>query len=105
MGKADQKQVDEIPNSGKISLGMSVIMRVSLRDGTYHEVGTTIVMRYTNLIRDRTSAMDISRTAKGKQQHLRKPRKKQQQMHSKELCATLAMCSEIVYTTRTTYKR
>ncbi|CRG85441.1 DNA repair and recombination protein radC [Talaromyces islandicus] len=29
--------VDESPNTGKISLGLSVIIRVTLRDGTYHE--------------------------------------------------------------------
>lgn len=29
--------VDEHPTTGKISLGLSVIMRVTLRDGTYHE--------------------------------------------------------------------
>ncbi|KAL4785755.1 hypothetical protein BJX76DRAFT_323552 [Aspergillus varians] len=29
--------VDESPNTGKVSLGLSVIVRVSLRDGTYHE--------------------------------------------------------------------
>ncbi|KAF9887884.1 DNA repair protein rad52 [Aspergillus nanangensis] len=29
--------VDEHPNTGKISLGLSVIVRVMLKDGTYHE--------------------------------------------------------------------
>jgi len=29
--------VDESPGSGKISLGLSIIVRVSLKDGTYHE--------------------------------------------------------------------
>ncbi|KAJ5747800.1 uncharacterized protein N7511_009496 [Penicillium nucicola] len=29
--------VEENPNTGKISLGLSVIMRVTLRDGTFHE--------------------------------------------------------------------
>lgn len=29
--------VDENPNTGKVSLGLSVIIRVSLRDGTFHE--------------------------------------------------------------------
>lgn len=32
------RQVDEHQSSGKISLGLSVIVRVTLRDGTYHEV-------------------------------------------------------------------
>lgn len=31
-------QVEENQNTGKISLGLSVIMRVTLRDGTFHEV-------------------------------------------------------------------
>ncbi|KAJ5787248.1 hypothetical protein N7457_002238 [Penicillium paradoxum] len=29
--------VEESPNTGKVSLGLSVIMRVTLRDGTFHE--------------------------------------------------------------------
>ncbi|KAE8373440.1 hypothetical protein BDV26DRAFT_285118 [Aspergillus bertholletiae] len=29
--------VDESPNTGKISLGLSVVVRVTLKDGTYHE--------------------------------------------------------------------
>lgn len=28
---------DEVPNTGRINIGLSVIMRVTLRDGTYHE--------------------------------------------------------------------
>lgn len=38
--------VDESRESGRVSLGLSVIMRVTLKDGTYHEVskiGTTLV--------------------------------------------------------------
>lgn len=31
--------MEESQNSGKISLGLSVIVRVTLKDGTYHEVG------------------------------------------------------------------
>lgn len=31
-------QVEESPNTGKISLGLSVIVRVTLKDGTFHEV-------------------------------------------------------------------
>ena len=30
--------MDESPSTGKITLGLSVIVRVTLRDGTYHEV-------------------------------------------------------------------
>jgi len=37
-GVAKGFQVDESQSSGKISLGLSVIMRVTLRDGAYHEV-------------------------------------------------------------------
>jgi DNA repair and recombination protein RAD52 len=29
--------VDENPTSGKVSLGLSVVVRVTLRDGTFHE--------------------------------------------------------------------
>ncbi len=32
--------MDESASGGKISLGLSVIVRVTLRDGTYHEVRT-----------------------------------------------------------------
>lgn len=35
-------KVDESPTTGKISLGLSVIVRVTLRDGTYHEVRTAL---------------------------------------------------------------
>lgn len=31
--------MDESQSSGKVSLGLSVIVRVTLRDGTFHEVG------------------------------------------------------------------
>lgn len=31
-------QVDESQSTGKVSLGLSVIVRVTLKDGTYHEV-------------------------------------------------------------------
>lgn len=34
----DWTQVDESRESGRVSLGLSVIMRVTLKDGTYHEV-------------------------------------------------------------------
>lgn len=35
--KCDMDFVDEDPNTRRISLGLSVIMRVTLRDGTFHE--------------------------------------------------------------------
>lgn len=31
-------QVEEIPNTGRVNMAASVIMRVTLRDGTFHEV-------------------------------------------------------------------
>ena len=34
----DWEQVDESRESGRVNLGLSVIMRVTLKDGTYHEV-------------------------------------------------------------------
>lgn len=36
--KLNFSQVDESQSTGKVSLGLSVIVRVTLRDGTYHEV-------------------------------------------------------------------
>lgn len=32
------RQVEESQSTGKVSLGLSVIVRVTLRDGTFHEV-------------------------------------------------------------------
>jgi DNA repair and recombination protein RAD52 len=31
-------QVDENENTGKVNLGLSVIVRVTLKDGSFHEV-------------------------------------------------------------------
>lgn len=36
--RPDYCQVDENQTTGKVSLGLSVIVRVTLRDGTFHEV-------------------------------------------------------------------
>ena len=41
-------QVDENENTGKVNLGLSVIVRVTLKDGSFHEV--------------RKSSSDMSRT-------------------------------------------
>lgn len=41
-------QVDENENTGKVNLGLSVIVRVTLKDGSFHEV--------------RKSNFDMSRT-------------------------------------------
>ena len=35
---ANKQKVEEVPATGKFNMGISVIMRVVLRDGTYHEV-------------------------------------------------------------------
>ena len=48
-------QVEESQHTGKISLGLSVIVRVTLKDGTYHEVCTDFV----SFIRE-SKAIDIS---------------------------------------------
>lgn len=42
-------QVDESPNTGKVSLGLSVIVRVTLKDGAYHEVCTSNPTQATSL--------------------------------------------------------
>lgn len=42
-------QVDESPNTGKVSLGLSVIVRVTLKDGAYHEVCTSNPTQTTSL--------------------------------------------------------
>lgn len=76
-------QVDESQSSGKISLGLSVVMRVTLRDGTYHEVRhfcrfyCVIWMAYNA---GRMSDMAISRIARVKPLLSRKLRKKEPQM-------------------------
>ena len=38
-------QVDENQSTGKVSLGLSVIVRVTLRDGTYHEANYNTPLR------------------------------------------------------------
>jgi len=35
---ANSEKVDENATTGKISLGLSTIVRVTLKDGTFHEV-------------------------------------------------------------------
>ncbi|KAF3891997.1 hypothetical protein GY631_4463 [Trichophyton interdigitale] len=56
-----QDFADENPTTGKVSVGLSVIVRVTLKDGTYHE------------------DMDILKTVKGKLLRSKKLRKKELQ--------------------------
>lgn len=48
--------MDESQNTGKVSLGLSVIVRVTLRDGTYHEVDPPAVwcasLRFAHWVQD-----------------------------------------------------
>jgi recombination DNA repair RAD52 pathway protein len=37
-------QIDENQNSGRVTMGLSVVMRVTLKDGTYHEVRTSLLV-------------------------------------------------------------
>lgn len=81
-------QVDESPNTGKVSLGLSVIVRVTLKDGAYHEVCTGTppskpplcghkVDSQTNIRMLDTGTL---KTAKGRLPLLRRRKKKQQPM-------------------------
>ena len=72
------RQVDENQSTGKVSLGLSVVVRVTLRDGTYHEVIFGEPRRPSSHMLKciRTSGTDISRIAKAKLQLLRKQRRR-----------------------------
>lgn len=43
-------QIDENQNSGRVTMGLSVVMRVTLKDGTYHEVIFISVFRPIGVI-------------------------------------------------------
>jgi hypothetical protein len=49
-------QVDEL-QGGKVSLGLSMVVRITLKDGTYHEVIRVLIATPALLTRSRTSAM------------------------------------------------
>lgn len=40
-------QIDENQNSGRVTMGLSVVMRVTLKDGTYHEVRILPIVQST----------------------------------------------------------
>lgn len=76
-------QVEESQHTGKISLGLSVIVKVMLKDGTFHEVRfqpASFVGDQSAYTCCRISATDTSKTAKEKPLLSRRPRKKGQQM-------------------------
>lgn len=80
-------QVEESPNTGKISLGLSVIIRVTLKDGTFHEVRAMLFEGgpFTNidpLDFIRTSDTVTSKTAKGKLRLLKRPKRRARLMVS-----------------------
>lgn len=77
-------QVEESQHTGKISLGLSVIVRVTLKDGTYHEVFDAGVFIFVVLVLmpARILGTVTSRIARGKLLLLRRPRRKGQQMPS-----------------------
>lgn len=85
-------------------MGLSVIVRVTLKDGTYHEVGGRgfdgIWCPDANIWPYRTLDMAISRTAKGKPPLSRKPRKKGLQMLLNEHYGILATYWAIASMTR-----
>lgn len=77
-------QADENENTGKMSLGLSVIVRVTLKDGSFHEVMAP-VYAYTPCCLTlvdfrRTLATATLKIAGARLQHLKRPRKKAQQM-------------------------
>lgn len=77
-------QADENENTGKMTLGLSVIMRVTLKDGTFHEVRASeyaYAPRCLTLVDfRRTLATATSKIAGARLQHLKRPRKKAQRM-------------------------
>jgi recombination DNA repair RAD52 pathway protein len=60
--------MDENRESGRVSLGLSVVVRVTLRDGVFHEVKFMLGL----IDRVRTSAMDPLRMQKQKLQLLKR---------------------------------
>lgn len=73
-------QVEESPSTGKISLGLSVIVRVTLKDGTFHEVGGDFAALAPLLTINRTLDTGILRTVKAKLPRLKRQRKRARQM-------------------------
>ena len=72
-------QVDEDPNTHKISLGLSVIVRVTLKDGTFHEVRFSVavkLMRWNITKVIRTSDTATLKIAKARQRPSRKRRRR-----------------------------
>lgn len=46
-------QVDENENTGKVNLGLSVIVRVTLKDGSFHEVRrNSFGYEYNEIVRE-----------------------------------------------------
>ena len=106
-------KVDE-SSGGKITIGLSIIVRVTLKDGTHHEVGYSFagfhrfspayyIQQKITETSYRILAMVISKTANRKRQRSKRPRRKLQLTLSSGRCEILAMCLEIVFTTRTIF--
>lgn len=70
--------------SGKISVGLSVIVRVTLKDGTFHEVcfGRVWMILVHGSLQwdDRILGMDRSRIAKARRWRLRRQRRRERRM-------------------------
>ena len=72
-------QVDEHPQNGRISLGLSINVKITLKDGTYHEVNRPLSFTQYISHKSRTSATALQRMRKPKAPHSKKQRKRQQQ--------------------------
>jgi hypothetical protein len=59
--------MDENRESGRVSLGLSVVVRVTLKDGVYHEVDDL-----NDILTPRILDMDLSRMPKPRLQHLKR---------------------------------
>jgi hypothetical protein len=59
--------MDENRESGRVSLGLSVVVRVTLKDGVYHEVDDL-----NDIVTPRISDMDLSRMPKPRLRRLKR---------------------------------
>jgi hypothetical protein len=58
----DVQQADSDPNTGRTSVGVSTIIRVTLANGTFHEVCPSSLSLWRDTYVSRASAMDMSQT-------------------------------------------
>lgn len=105
----------DIDSNNKVSIGMSCIIRIHLKDGTYHDVRKKIksTVKYKTIytyiciyvyIIFRILDMELVRIIKQRQVPMKKRKRKLSLMHLKDLFVYLVVDLEIVLTTKSTLK-